>query len=198
MNIKTINRKIALIPLLFGLAGIIFFSSCSKNDDDVGGDTLIKRYGLTGKYRFQVTPTMMELFPVTTGSIDGTVTDEGNGVLRLRFSKFRANPMPFDMTVDAQFTVAETAKGLKIHNVEGTGYFDADPPAGGTKPGENPGFEIPEEALQQGLHSNGKAKITGLFEKNPDGSGSMQYDLKLDPGVALPVVVMIKSIQKLN
>lgn len=198
MNVENIHRKLYLMPALMLLLSGLIFSSCSKEDDDTRGSTLIKQYGLTGKYRFQVMPTMMGTIPIATGTVDGTVTDDGNGVLRLRFSGFRANPMPFEMSVDAQFTVSETAKGLMIQSIDGKGFFDADPPVGGVDPNDDPGFEIPEEALQQGLHSNGKSKISGVFEKNPNGSGTMQYDLKLDPGIALPVIVIIKSVQKLN
>jgi len=172
--------------------------SCSKEDEDTGGSTLIKQYGLTGQYRFQVIPTMMGTIPIATGTVDGAVSDEGNGILRLRFNGFRANPMPFEMSVDASFTISETAKGLLVQNVEGKSFFDADPPAGGADPDKDPGFEIPEEALKKGLHSNGKSKLTGTIDKNPNGSGAMQYDLKLDPAVSLPVVVIIKSVQKLN
>ncbi len=196
MFTTSIIRKLTYF-LFFLLSGLMLFS-CSKEDEDTGGSTLIKQYGLTGQYRFQVIPTMMGTIPIATGTVDGTVSDEGKGVLRLRFNGFRANPMPFEMSVDASFTISETAKGLLVQNVEGKSYFDADPPAGGADPDVDPGFEIPEEALKKGLHSNGKSKLTGTIDKNPNGSGAMQYDLKLDPAVSLPVVVIIKSVQKLN
>ncbi|WP_433896380.1 hypothetical protein [Sphingobacterium mizutaii] len=196
MFTNSIIRKLTYF-LFFLLSGLMLFS-CSKEDEDIGGSTLIKQYGLTGQYRFQVIPTMMGTIPIATGTVDGTVSDEGNGVLRLRFNGFRANPMPFEMSVDASFTISETAKGLLVQNVEGKSFFDADPPAGGADPDVDPGFEIPEEALKKGLHSNGKSKLTGTIDKNPNGSGAMQYDLKLDPAVSLPVVVIIKSVQKLN
>lgn len=196
MFTNSIIRKLTYF-LFFLLSGLMLFS-CSKEDEDIGGSTLIKQYGLTGQYRFQVIPTMMGTIPIATGTVDGTVSDEGNGVLRLRFNGFHANPMPFEMSVDASFTISETAKGLLVQNVEGKSFFDADPPAGGADPDVDPGFEIPEEALKKGLHSNGKSKLTGTIDKNPNGSGAMQYDLKLDPAVSLPVVVIIKSVQKLN
>lgn len=196
MFTTSIIRKLTYL-LLFLFSGLLLFS-CSKEDEDTGGSTLIKQYGLTGQYRFQVIPTMMGTIPIATGTVDGRVSDEGNGVLRLRFNGFRANPMPFEMSVDASFTISETAKGLLVQNVEGKSYFDADPPAGGADPDVDPGFEIPEEALKKGLHSNGKSKLTGTIDKNPNGSGAMQYDLKLEPAVSLPVVVIIKSVQKLN
>ncbi|MGO3654850.1 MAG: hypothetical protein ACTJFN_10825 [Sphingobacterium sp.] len=198
MNAKPIYRQSAFLPLLMLLGCGLMLSSCSKEGEDIGGSTLIKQYGMTGKYRFQVIPAMMGTIPIATGTVDGTVTDEGNGILRLRFTGFRASPMPFEMSVDSRFSVTETSKGLMVHNVDGKGYFDANPPADGFDPDDDPGFEIPDEALEQGLHSNGNSKISGVFEKNPNGSGTMQYDLKLDPGVALPVVVVIKSVQKLN
>lgn len=196
MFTNSIIRKLTYF-LFFLLSGLMLFS-CSKEDEDTGGSTLIKQYGLTGQYRFQVIPTMMGTIPIATGTVDGTVSDEGNGILRLRFNGFRANPMPFEMSVDASFTISETAKGLLVQNVEGKSFFDADPPVGGADPDVDPGFEIPEEALKKGLHSNGKSKLTGTIDKNPNGSGAMQYDLKLDPAVSLPVVVIIKSVQKLN
>lgn len=196
MFTNSIIRKLTYLLLLL-LSGLMLFS-CSKEDEDTGGTTLIKQYGLTGQYRFQVIPTMMGTIPIATGTVDGIVSDEGNGVLRLRFNGFRANPMPFEMSVDASFTISETAKGLLVQNVEGKSFFDADPPAGGADPDGDPGFEIPEEALKIGLHSNGKSKLTGTIDKNPNGSGAMQYDLKLDPAVSLPVVVIIKSVQKLK
>ena len=196
MFTNSIIRKLTYF-MFFLLSGLMLFS-CSKEDEDTGGSTLIKQYGLTGQYRFQVIPTMMGTIPIATGTVDGTVSDEGNGVLRLRFNGFRANPMPFEMSVDASFTISETAKGLLVQNVEGKSFFDADPPADGADPDVDTGFEIPEEALKKGLHSNGKSKLTGTIDKNPNGSGAMQYDLKLDPAVSLPVVVIIKSVQKLN
>lgn len=196
MFTTSIIRKLTYFLFIL-LSGLILFS-CSKEDEETSGSTLIKQYGLTGQYRFQVIPTMMGTIPIATGTVDGTVSDEGNGILRLRFNGFRANPMPFEMSVDASFTISETAKGLLVQNIEGKSFFDADPPAGGADPDVDPGFEIPEEALKKGLHSNGNSKLTGTIDKNPNRSGAMQYDLKLDPAVSLPVVVIIKSVQKLN
>lgn len=175
------------------LLGGLMLSSCSKEDDDTSSSTLIKQYGLTGKYRFMIVPTIMGTVPVTAGTVDGTITEESNGVLRLRFKGFRASPMPFEMTVDAQFTITESANGLTVHNVDGKGFFDADPPEGGANPDDDPGFQIPEESLEKGLHSNGNSKISGVYKNS-----TKQMELELDPAVQLPVIIKINTVQKLN
>lgn len=190
MNTKT-YKKFALLPLLMLLLGGLMLNSCSKEDDDTSSSTLIKQYGLTGKYRFSVSPAMAGIV-VATGTVDGTIIEEGNGVLRLRFSGFQASPMPFEMSVDTQFTVTETPNGLMIHNVNGKSYFDANPPAGGADPNDND-WNLPPEALEQGLHSNGNSIVNGVYKNS-----TKKLELELDPAVQLPVKIKINTVQKLN
>jgi len=181
MNRKNTCKKIATITLMV-LIGNFLLCSCSKDDVIVEEKNLIKEYGLVGKYEFQVSPVGM-MGALTTGTIEGTINEEESGVLRLRFSGFRAKPMPYEMSVDVQFTVTEISQGLMVHAVEGKGYFDAVPPAG-------------DSDSDEGLHSNGKAKIVGQYK--PNEKGEMQMDLELDPEVDLPVVIDIETVKKLH
>ncbi|MGV8093674.1 MAG: hypothetical protein AB2L24_17585 [Mangrovibacterium sp.] len=199
MKVKRIFKRMIGVPGLLLLLFYVGLSSCSKEVEEENSASLIKKYGLAGKYRFQVIPTLMGTVPMTTGTIDGTLTDEGNGVLRLRFTRFNAPPMPFNMTVDLQMTFTESSRGLHVHNVEGKSFFDADPPEGVDEidPDDVPGgMEIPSEALKEGLHSNGKSVVSGEYKPAPDGT--MQFDLELDPAVGLPVIIRIETLKKLN
>lgn len=198
MNTLKLHLSFALITLLILLFGTFLLSSCSKDVDEIKPKTLFEQYDLLGKYRFRVTPLMMGTMPITTGKIDGTITDEGNGILRLRYNKFRANPMPFEMTVDLQFTITEKENEFTVHNVEGKSFFNADPPAEGVGPIDIPGIELPPGAEHQGLKSNGKSKISGFIKKTVDPSDSIKFNLKLDPAVGLPVVISILSLEKLD
>lgn len=189
---KINNKKQKIVQLFIIFLFTVIVCSCSKDDDNIGED-LIEQYDLVGNYNFNVTPTLMGGNVVTKGTIYGVITDEGNGVLRLRFNGFHASPMPFEMSVDVQFTVTESSSGLLVHAVEDKGYFDADPPAGGVDPDAETGFEIPDEAQEQGLHSNGKSIISGVYKNE-----TKQLDFELDPAIGLPVIVKIQTIQKLN
>ncbi len=190
---KTIVKKWFSIPGLLLLLCTLGFNSCSEEDETVDSATLIKRYGLVGAYTFSVSP-LLGGIAVTTGTINGTITDEGNGVLRLVYSGFQASPMPFAMSVDVQMTLSESSKGLTVHNVDGKGFFDADPPDDPSSVGDV--WELPEEALAQGVHSGGASVISGEYKAATDGN--MQFDLVLDPAVNLPVTISIKTIKKLN
>lgn len=188
---KLLSYTLKASILLFLLLG---FGSCSKENEDLNSADLIQRYGLAGAYTFQVTPLAMGLSPVTSGTINGLITHEGNGVLRLVYSGFQEAPMPFAMSVDIQFTVRESPKGLSVEHVPGKGYFNADKPDNGIPIDDI--WELPPDAVKEGVHSNGKSITTGDILNL--GKEKQQFDLKLDPAVNLPVAISIRTLKKIH
>lgn len=183
---KTFTLNSAFYALLFCLV----LSSCSKDKNEVDPSKLIKKYELAGNYQFTVSPMLFGQTVLATGTIDGTIKEEEKGVLRMRFSGFKADPMPFKMNMDVQFTVAENSKGLSVSSVREKGFFNAVRPEDGVEidstdiPG---GLELTEEELNQGLHSNGKSILKGAYDS------STEFNLELDPVIGLPMTIRIKA-----
>lgn len=191
-NLKITSRVLAMLIALSLLNG------CSKNDE-LTGEELIKKHELAGTYKIEITPKMMGR-KVTFGEHEAKFIDEGNGILRLTFSKFNRPPMPFEMSVDVRMRVKQGANDdLILENIGGD--FDANLPegAGAIDPDKvPPGIELPPEALKKGLHSNGKSTISGKYGLLEDTSLGKQFDLELEPNISLPVTVHIRTIKKLS
>ncbi len=192
-NHKTLLQAFGILALTFGL----LFQSCKK--DEINNEQIIEEYGLTGNFIFEVKPTLVLGNTVLTkGEIEGLVTHEGNGVLRLRFAKFNASPMPFEMTVDLQMTLLDRKDFIQVNNLKGKSNFIAIKPedSGDINPDDVPGgFELTEEQLKNGISSKGNSEVKGTIKKLEDGN--IQYDLTLDPKVGLPITIKIKSVRKL-
>lgn len=193
---KTKYFNFLVMALVLGLTLI----GCTKELDELDGATLIERYNLPGNYKVQITPKMLGVSPVTTGEHDAELINEGDGVLRLKFSGFRRDPMPFEMSVDILMRIEPGANGgLVVENIGGD--FDADAPGGVSiiDPNDIPeGIEVPEEALVGGLHSNGESVIAGnyMMMDSSDGSQSMNFSWELEPNVGLPVTIAIRTNSK--
>lgn len=187
--------------ILLMLMITVFFVGCSKNDDVKDSATLIKEYNLAGNYKVEITPKLMGTTAVTTGKHNAELTDEGNGVLRLRYSGFRAAPMPFEMSVDLKMSVKLISNDkLEIVNIGGD--FDADLPKGTgvINPDDMPnGITLPDEALKNGLHSNGKSTISGKYHKiSGSNNESMNFEWEVEPNIGLPIIISIVTISKIN
>ncbi|PCH73164.1 MAG: hypothetical protein COB98_11005 [Flavobacteriaceae bacterium] len=181
---------------------LLSLTGCNKELEDIDGETLIEQYQLSGRYKIQITPKMMGIAAITTGAHDAILTHEGGDVLRLKFTGFQKSPMPFKMSVDILMRIKPGPKGsLRIENIGGD--FDADLPEGASVINQDdlpPGMEIPEDALVNGLHSNGDSFIAGVYEKmeTPTGEKLLNFNWNLDPNVGLPVVINIKTIKKME
>ncbi len=199
MKPKKYNNYTLFLVLVFS----VILVGCSDTLEDLDGAALIRKHKLVGTYKVQITPKMMGIAAVTTGEHNAEISDEGNGVLRLKFSGFQKKPMPFEMSINMLMRVKPGPNGaLRIENMGGD--FDADLPEGETviDPNDVPeGIEVPEDALVNGLHSNGASSISGDYKmmKDLDGKGaSMNFDLNLEPNVGLPVVVSIRTNKKIK
>ncbi len=189
------KNKNGLHRVCLTLLSCFIIFSCSKEDDTISSAALIEQYNPMGTYTFSVSPTMGGA-TVTTGTVKGSITNEGNGVLRLVFSGFQASPMPFSMQVDVQFALDLSGNNIIINPKEGKGFFSAMPPENTTSVNDNPMLgNLPEYALENGLYSEGKSIISGFYK--PDKNGDMQFELTLNPAVELPVIVKITSLNKL-
>ncbi|MFV0248673.1 MAG: hypothetical protein ACK5H1_06915 [Tenacibaculum sp.] len=184
---------------------ILLFSSfigCNKELEDLNGETLIIQRELAGSYKVQITPKLLGLAAVTTGEHDAELIHEGGDVLRLKYTGFRREPMPFEMSVDILMRIKPSVNNeLSVENIGGD--FDADIPEGQSviDPDDAPpGIEIPEDALINGLHSNGKSSITGKYQlmDNPDGTQAMNFNWELHPNVGVPVIVSIRTNKKIK
>lgn len=206
-KVKTLAyQKLLLILVVSSFA----FFSCNKDAEQIDGAALIKKYELAGNWKIMVSPKLMGIVPMTTGTVDGTITDEGNGIIRLAFDRFQEAPMPFQMTVRLRMKAKAGPQGeLILENVaDGHQTFDADPPIGsdGVSPDDAPpGIEIPDGALEKGLHSNGISSVSGVcrYEQATTVKGvtykaGMRLILNLDPNVGLPVVVAITTLEKIK
>ena len=184
------------------LALFLSLTGCKDELEDIEGARLIQEYNLAGRYKIQITPKMMGIFAVTSGEHDAEFIDEGDGVLRLKFTGFKKDPMPFEMSVDILMLIKPGAKGgLRVENIGGD--FDADLPEGKSviDPNDAPdGIEIPKDALTKGIHSNGGSFISGNYKMmdNPDNTQAMNFDLNLEPNVGLPVVIAIRTNRKVK
>lgn len=178
------------------------FIGCSDELEELDGATLIQQHELAGKYKVQITPKMMGLAAITSGEHDAELINEGDGVLRLKYSGFREPPMPFEMSVNVLMRVKPGPNGeLILENIGGD--FDADLPEGVSVIDPNdapPGIEIPEDALANGIHSNGKSSISGVYKMltGKDGTEAMNFEWNLEPNVGLPVVVNIRTNSKIE
>ncbi|MFV0541493.1 MAG: hypothetical protein ACK5MZ_09705 [Aestuariibaculum sp.] len=187
----------ALLLILF-----LSFTGCSNDLEDVDGAMLIEQYDLAGRYKVQITPKMMGLAAITSGEHDAELINEGDGVLRLKFSGFQREPMPFEMSVDVKMRVKPGPNSeLILENIGGD--FDADLPEGTSviNPDDIPGgIEVPEDALANGIHSNGKSSISGVYKMltNIDGTEAINFEWNLEPNVGLPVVVNIRTNSKIE
>lgn len=184
-----------LSALALLLSGTII--SCSK--DELTSAELIEKHHLIGNYIFQVTPTFeIGGKALAKGEVEGTITHEGNGVLRLKYDKFIADPMPFEMSVDLKMTISERGDLLLVKNVMGDNNFIASlvEGSGGIDPDDVPGgLEVPIEQLLNGIDSKGKSEVTGVIYLLENGK--IEYALDLYPNIGLPLVIKIKSIEKL-
>lgn len=197
MNIKKSNQPI--IKSIYLLICLFLSISCSNDDDDGAKDsvTLIEQYKPMGTYLLTVSPKIGNS-SIATGTINGNITQEEKGILRLKFSNFQEDPMPFVMSVDVQFSLVDAAGGITVQNIPNKGFFDADPLSGSDDidPDEaTDGLNLSEEDLENGLHSNGTSIISGFYESDTDGI--MQFNLELDPAVGLPVVIHISTENKI-
>lgn len=196
---KTAKRHSIFTMLL---ATLFLFTNCSKELEDLNGASIIEQQNLAGKYIIQISPKLMGLAAITTGEHEAELIHEGDGILRLKFSGFREKPMPFQMSVDIRMRAKPGSNGgLLIENIGGD--FDADLPDGVDviDPNDAPdGIEIPEDALVNGLHSNGQSTITGKYHmiNTPNGKDAMNFDWQLQPNVGLPVVVAIQTKRKIK
>lgn len=175
--------------IFFLLAALLL--SCNKDKDEVDGKALIQKYNLAGTYSAQITPAYMGTTPMASGEHIVYLEDAGNGQLRLHYEKFRAEPMPFEMTVDITMTVKQGPGNTVV--LEGSkGTFKAEPPNGEEiDPDDLPdGIQLPEGS-EGGLFSD-QAAVSGIFaEVEKDGRKAWRYDLKLTPGVPLPIEILI-------
>jgi hypothetical protein len=193
-------KKISFLVMTLVLG--LVFTRCTDELDELDGAALIESYNIPGKYKVQITPLMLGLIPVTTGEHDAELINEGDGVLRLIFSGFNKDPMPFEMSVDILMQITPGANGtLIVENIGGD--FDANLPEGEVTidPDDIPeGIEIPDDALISGLHSNGDSTISGeyIITDNEDGTQSGYFDWVLVPNVGLPVTVGIKTNNKIE
>lgn len=193
-EVKTICKKMMRISGIFFIAISVCLVSCSDDDNSKGNMNLISQYDLSGTYNIEINPSFMGNTSVATGTHQAVFTDEGNGVLRLQFGGFNAPPMPFVMAVDVQMKFNESGEKLIVNNVEGKGFFDANVPPGGIDPNSlPPGINIPQDAIQNGLHSNGASSISGEYNKE-----TKQFQLQIDPAVGLPIIVNVKTTEKID
>jgi len=79
--------------------------------------------------------------------------------------------------------------------VEGKGFFDADVPPGQTIDPSNlpPGIQLPDGALQDGLHSEGNSSVSGKYLVD-----EQTFELQIDPAVGLPIIINVKTTEKLD
>ena len=189
MNCKRLFKYL----LLLFVVGSVF--SCKKDSED-DGQNLIEKHELAGIFIAQITPTFMGTNPIASGEHTIHMEDVGNGKLRLHYEKFRIDPMPFEMSVDITMDVKPGPNNSVL--LEGTnGSFKASPPNGESiDPEDVPGgIQLPPGA--EGGLSSDQASITGTFaEIGKEGEIAWRYDLKLTPGVPLPIQVMIYSKKK--
>lgn len=195
MKIKKRNQPI--LKSIYLLICLFLSISCSNDEGAIDSATLIEQYKPMGTYVLTVSP-KIGAASVASGIINGNITEEEKGILRLKFSNFQADPMPFVMSVDVQFSLVDAVGGITIQNIPNKGFFDANPPSGSDEidPEEvTDGLNLSEEDLENGLHSNGASKISGFYKSDTDGS--MQFNLELDPAVGLPVVIHISTQKKI-
>lgn len=136
--------------------------------------------------------------PVATDEHNIQVEDLGNGKIRLSYEKFRAAPMPFEMSVNIVLSVSQGPGNTLL--LEGKdGSFLATPPDGDPiDPDDIPsGIQLPDGA--EGGMSSDHATIAGIYgEIEKDGQKAWRYDLDLTPGIALPIQVLIYTHQKIE
>lgn len=190
--------KIKLFIVFAILTSLLSFTACTDEIDDMNASQLIDSYGLAGKYQGQVTPSFMGLAPITTGKKEMYFEKQSDGTLKLHFEGFREDPMPFVMTVDITIEVRKGSNNTLILSGK-DGTFRADPPDG--KPIDPskvpPGIQLPE-GTEGGMISN-IASITGTYgEIEKDGEKALRFDLKLTPGLPLPVEILIYTHRKIN
>jgi len=106
-EVKTICKKMIRIPGILFIAMSVCLVSCSDDDDKAPGSAeLIQKHDLPGTYSIEISPSFMGGIPVSSGTYEAAITNEGDGVLRLNFGGFQALPMPFVMSADVQFTLS--------------------------------------------------------------------------------------------
>ena len=82
------------------LALFLSLTGCKDELEDIEGASLVQEYKLAGKYKIQITPRLMGIIAITSSEHDAEFIDEGDGVLRLKFTGFKKDPMPFEMSVN--------------------------------------------------------------------------------------------------
>jgi len=196
-KMKTIRTKTTWMLGMLLIALSTSFTSCSNDDDNSSSVSLIEAHNLPGTYNIEISSAFMGSTPIASGTHQATMTNEGNGILRLQFGGFNTPPMPFVMDVDVQMTFSESDQKLIVHNVDGNSYFDANVPTGVELDPNSlpPGLELPPETLENGLHSNGNSIVSGEYKMVEE---TMQFDLDIDPAIGLPIIVTIQTIEKLN
>jgi len=177
------------------VAALLPLAACNK-DNGEDALSLIERHGLAGAFAAQITPTFMGESPMASGEHTVHFEATGDGRLRMHFEKFRAAPMPFEMTVDIVMEAKPGPDGTVLLE-GGEGTFRAAPPNGGAiDPGDAPaGIQLPPGS-ESGLSST-EAAISGRYaEVEMDGQTAWRYDLRLSPGVPLPIEVLICTKDK--
>jgi hypothetical protein len=190
MTYQTLYKWIWVLFIGIGLL------SCKKDNDD--GQSLVEKYGLSGTFTARITPSFMGTNPVATGEHQIRFEDLGDGRIRMFFEKFRADPMPFEMTVDITMTVKKGPGNSLV--LEGKdGIFRADPPDGNTIEPDDfiPGIQLPDGA-ENGMSSS-QASISGTYEETEkDGEKALRYNLNVNPGLPLPIQVLIYTRHKIS
>ncbi|MBX2922547.1 MAG: hypothetical protein KF746_10180 [Chitinophagaceae bacterium] len=182
--------------IAFFSAGLLF-AACKKDKNESASD-LIKQYKIAGTYSAQITPSFMGTNPVATGEHPIRFEDLGDGRIRMFFEKFRQDPMPFMMTVDIIMTVKKGPGNSLV--LEGKdGIFRADPPDGNAIDPDDfiPGIQLPDGA-ENGMASS-QSSISGTYEETEkDGEKALRYNLNVNPGLPLPIQVLIYTRHKIS
>lgn len=137
----------------------------------------------------------MDVKPIATGKHEIVIEDLGNGEVRLTFEQFQEPPMPFMMSMDLKISVKRG--DTSTLNLEGkNGIFKAESPSGGAiDPNDVPSGVVIPEGSENGMNSE-KATVTGVYKIQDAQNG--QFELKVVPGIPMPVHVVIKTLEKLK
>lgn len=186
-----------IMPSVLILISLLSFNACKK-DNKLSSQEIIEKYALSGLYEFRVSPTIVFTdSPLAQGKAEVNISHDGQGNLRLQFDDFQAGVMPFIMSVDIKMKAYESKNSIELRSIAGENNFIAQLPDGSTgiDPDDTPGgIVVPEDALNKGLHSQGKSVAKGtIVVKN----GNPTFTIDLEPNVGLPLVIKLKSLEKL-
>lgn len=181
--------------LYYGVILLLFIGlqACSSSSND--SKSILNEYDLTGAYLAEITPIFMDVKPIATGKHEIVIEDLGNGEIRLTFEKFQEPPMPFMMSMDLKMRIKRSdASTLSIEGKNG--IFKAESPSGSAiDPNEVPSEVVIPEGSENGMNSN-EATVTGVYRIQDTKNG--QFELKVIPGIPMPVHVVIKTLEKLK